>query len=183
MDAYVAKPIQAADLFTAIERVSFQPIGEDLGVEDAEVEGIEDPSELHRPREPVEPSGLAGGPGAPGVLHREALRRRVGDDPSLLLDLVKVFQESSRRMLEELRNGLSQRDSRAVENAAHQLKGSLGTMAATAAHDAARRLEALGRAGDLAPAQQALSLLESELARLEPELDALARDVVASAAS
>jgi hypothetical protein len=56
-------------------------------------------------------------------------------------------------------------------------------MAAMAAHDAARRLEALGRAGNLAPADQALSVLESELALLEPELEAFAREAVASAHS
>ena len=171
MDTYVSKPIQAADLFAAIERAGLGLLDDGRG--DSETIGVSDPE---GPCELAKSGTLC-------VLHRDSLRMRVGDDAALLLDLVKVFQENSRKTLEELRKGLTDRDSAVVERAAHQLKGSLGTMSAMAAHDVALQLEEMGRSGELGPAAQALSALESELERLDPELTALASEVVGSSGS
>jgi PAS domain S-box-containing protein len=147
MDAYVAKPVRGADLVAAVDEVLAQP-----GVEKA---------------------ACRSKPPATHALDTESLLRRVGEDPGLLLDLVKAFQVDSRRLLDEVRSGLSRCEPGLVERAAHRLKGSLGTLGASAAYEAAARLEAFGRAGDLDPAEQALFTLERELARLEPELTAL----------
>jgi HPt (histidine-containing phosphotransfer) domain-containing protein len=59
----------------------------------------------------------------------------------------------------------------ALERAAHKLKGSLGIFEARNACAAARRLEELGRAGDLDEAATAIQALDDETARLTPALN------------
>jgi HPt (histidine-containing phosphotransfer) domain-containing protein len=96
----------------------------------------------------------------------------------LLLDLIRIFQGENHKILAEIRDGLSAGDARVVERGAHRMKGSLGTLAARAARDAASELEALGRAGTLAQAAGALATLERALARLNVDLDAVASSAV-----
>ena len=55
------------------------------------------------------------------------------------------------------------------------MKGALGTLAARPAAEAASRLETIAEEGDLARGEEVLAVLEKELERLEPELDALAK--------
>ena len=48
-------------------------------------------------------------------------------------------------------------------------------MVATAAAEMARRLEAMGREGNLGKAEETFSILEREVGRMRPELSALAQ--------
>ena len=57
-----------------------------------------------------------------------------------------------------------------MQRLAHTLKGAVGTFGAQPAFEAARRLETMGRSGDLAQAGPAFAALEESLARLEPTL-------------
>ncbi len=115
----------------------------------------------------------ASGPGSPQVFDRNVALANAGGDPALLLDLIRIFQGENHKILAEIRNGVSAGDGRAVERGAHRMKGSLGTLAARAARDAASELEALGRAGELAQAGSVLSALERALARLDIQLTAV----------
>jgi signal transduction histidine kinase/DNA-binding response OmpR family regulator len=144
MDGYLAKPISAAELFAAVERVL--------------------------PTAQATDTAAASVPSAAGVLDIGLLQRRMDHDPALLLDVVRIFLADSRRLLTEIRGGLARRDPRTVERSAHRLKGALGTLGAEAAREAALRLEAVGRASDLSRADHAVCTLEAELTRLEPEL-------------
>jgi HPt (histidine-containing phosphotransfer) domain-containing protein len=56
---------------------------------------------------------------------------------------------------------------------AHGLKGSVSTFGAQAAMEAARTLEDMGRAQQLAELRQVLNTLELALAALRPELESL----------
>jgi len=143
MDAYLGKPFQVAELLATVET-------RDTPVDTAEI-----------PR-PAEPSDEP-------VIDREMLRETV-NDPELLLEVVGVFQNDSRRILADLHAALVRGEPRGVEEAAHRLNGSLGVLAARIAQRAAARLEELGSRGDLVTAQEALALLEHELTRLEPAL-------------
>ncbi len=69
---------------------------------------------------------------------------------------------------------LSAWDAEALEHAAHRLKGMLMALAAPAASRAALRLEDIARERDLRLAADARAALARVLARLEPQLDALA---------
>jgi two-component system sensor histidine kinase/response regulator len=110
------------------------------------------------------------------VLDREALLEQAGGDPELVLRLIELFAEDRAETLDAIREGLEAADAKRVERAAHRLKGSLGTLAARAAHAAALRLETVGRTGSLADAGEAWVRLQAELARLQPALDALLRE-------
>jgi PAS domain S-box-containing protein len=107
------------------------------------------------------------------VLDRQQLMQRIGDDPEILLQLVAVFREECRMLLTQIEQGLAARDTRVVERAAHRLRGSLGTMAAEPAQQAALEVELLGRAGDLGTAAERFRALAYEVERLEPALAAL----------
>jgi signal transduction histidine kinase/CheY-like chemotaxis protein len=123
-------------------------------------------------------TGDASGRESSQVFDRDLALANAGGDPALLLDLIRIFQGENHKILAEIRDGLSAGDARVVERGAHRMKGSLGTLAARAARDAASELEALGRAGTLAQAAGALATLERALARLNVDLDAVASSAV-----
>jgi two-component system, sensor histidine kinase and response regulator len=71
-------------------------------------------------------------------------------------------------LMAQIRDAISQRDARSLERAAHTLKG-----AAAAVADAARRLEIMGRTGELTGAKSVCTELEDALHRLKPKLLAI----------
>ena len=105
------------------------------------------------------------GDAAPPVDLAIALEATNGDE-ELLLEAVKLFLERDYpRHLEGLREGLAQRDARAIKRAAHGIKGVVDSFGGRAARDAALCLETIGRKGDLDGAQSALAALEAEIER------------------
>jgi signal transduction histidine kinase/CheY-like chemotaxis protein len=155
MDAYVAKPVQAAQLFGTIEKL--------LGNHDA-------------PRH-------AGGErrvSAAGSLDRAALREQAGDDPGLILRVVELFEEDCRLMLAKLHDAVAGHDARQIVQAAHRLKNSLGIMAAGPATEVAARLEELGDQNRLEDVERVLVDLHQEIARLEPEVAAVRAEALAA---
>jgi len=154
MDAYVAKPVEAEELFATIEQLA-----SGKKREDAE----------ERPRE-----------ASADVLDRDTVFTRVGGDPELLLEMVSVFRDESSKLLHEIRSGVSRRDGAAVERAAHSLKGALAALAARAASAAALRLESIGRERDLSGVDAAWSVLEHEMGRLQKELCSLVEAPIVS---
>jgi HPt (histidine-containing phosphotransfer) domain-containing protein len=111
------------------------------------------------------------------VVDSASLLANVGHDATLQADLVRMFLEDSPKTLEEIRDALARRDAVAVSRVTHRLKGEVGILAARGAMEAAVRLEAAGREGDLAAAAEAFSALEGEIERLEPQLVALASGI------
>jgi two-component system, sensor histidine kinase and response regulator len=112
------------------------------------------------------------------VLDREALLEQAGGDAELVLRLIELFAEDRAETIEAIQAGMAAADAKRVERAAHRLKGSLGTLAAPAAHAAALRLETIGRSGSLAEAGAAWVRLQRELARLQPVLEEVSRQSV-----
>jgi signal transduction histidine kinase/CheY-like chemotaxis protein/HPt (histidine-containing phosphotransfer) domain-containing protein len=159
MDAYLSKPLDLEKLAAVIERLVPAPGGAGL--------------------EPCGPTALDGSRAAAGaapdvVLDRTVAIDQAGGDPAVLRDLVGIFRRESGSLLAEIRTAAERGEARALERAAHRLKGALATMGAGRALVQADDLEARGRAGDLSRASQALARLREELARLDPELEALA---------
>src|SRR5205807_3968892 len=128
MDAYVAKPIVARDLFEAMEQVL-----------SAEAPGDGEP-----------PTPAADGAG--GGFDRAVAMERVGGDAQLLRELAGMFLVESPRWLADVRAAVAAGDLGKLKRAAHTLKGAVGTFGARAAFDAALELETRSRAGDLADA-------------------------------
>jgi HPt (histidine-containing phosphotransfer) domain-containing protein len=81
-----------------------------------------------------------------------------------------MFRQELPRSVASLREAVAAADAATVRRVAHTLKSSCLLFGAQAAHEAARRLEALGRAEDLRGASEALAELEGALAAVEAGL-------------
>jgi PAS domain S-box-containing protein len=143
MDAYLSKPIQADDLFAAIERAA--------------------PAALP-PDEPdrTPPAELVDWDGA---------LEAVGGDRDILRELVTIFLETVPQWLAKLGEAVAGRDAATVRRLAHTVRGSVAQFGARAAQSAAERLESLSKEEGLAGAAEAYAGLEEELERLRPALD------------
>ncbi len=147
MDGYVPKPINARELFQAIDRA--------MGVR----------SSLDVP---------ASNPPRPdAAFDRAAALARVGDDLDLLLDMSKLFLDLCPGLMQDIAAAIEAGDAKALRAAAHALKGSVGNFSAPGAFDAAQRLETLGEGGDLESAGPAYAALQKEIDRLSRALSTL----------
>ena len=100
----------------------------------------------------------------------EALEN-VGGDMDLLKEIIEIFLEDFPKQMKEIQEGIDKGDAHVVERAAHSLKGSVANFAAKRAHEAAYRLEVLGREVNLGEANEALADLEKEIEGLKGALD------------
>lgn len=107
------------------------------------------------------------------VLDKALALSRVGDDEQLLGEMALLFLEEYPRTMEEVGAAIANGDSRALERAAHSLKGSVGNFGADAAYQAALDLEMCGRRDEMASAGEKVRVLREALEQLEPELVAL----------
>jgi HPt (histidine-containing phosphotransfer) domain-containing protein len=92
----------------------------------------------------------------------------------LLHELCVIYLKESPNLLQQLRHALAQGDSKAMNRAAHSLKGEVSYLSAARATQAARRLEDLGRDGDLSQAPEAIAGLERELETLRSTIQEFA---------
>ncbi len=107
------------------------------------------------------------------LIDAAAIMRRVEGDRELLWETVELFLEECPKRLSDLRAAAGEGNSKAFEFAAHALKGSAQNLSAHRATAAASSLEALGRSGNLAGAEEALAELEREIEALKPALCSL----------
>lgn len=147
MDAYVAKPVRADELFGAIAAL---------------IPG-ETPA---APTAAVPPNGEE-------VFNRAEALARAGGDVELLRELTRLLLELCPQRLTDLKAAIARQDNVALRTVSHAIKGELGAFGARAAFVAAQRLETVARQEDLAAAPQALAQLEDAVERLQPILVAL----------
>jgi HPt (histidine-containing phosphotransfer) domain-containing protein len=154
MDGYLSKPIRPEELRRAIaDLIPAAPAG----------------------AAPPPTAGPAEPPSSP-ILDRAGLLARVGHNPRRLCRLAAVFQDACPGMLQAIRDALRRGDAPGLGRAVHTLKGSVGSLGATAAFLAAESLEALGRSGDLSRAAELLAALDEEVERFQAELVLLTRE-------
>ncbi len=103
-------------------------------------------------------------------LDAEAFLRTLRGDAALAAALAALFLSECPRQMDAVRRAVAAGDAKALEQAAHLLRGSVSNFVATEATAAAARLEAFGRAGDLSLAAGALRTLEAAIERLTPAL-------------
>ena len=149
MDGYVSKPIQTRDLYAAIAALG--------------------PAESAAPPEESDQAAAAEG----ALVDQAEALARVGGDWDLLRSLTEVFFDSYPAQLEQLREAIGGGDAQTVYRLAHTLVGAVGIFGARPAVEAAARLEAMGRRGDLAGAEEAYKRLDAAVARLKPALAAM----------
>jgi two-component system, sensor histidine kinase and response regulator len=104
-----------------------------------------------------------------------SLLESLGSDRALLRELVGMFLEDCPKQLESIRDAVQRRDAVALRSAAHLLRGCVGNFGVSAAYEAARRLENMGREGNWTDVEARYACLESELRRLELALAQLIR--------
>jgi PAS domain S-box-containing protein len=151
MDAYASKPLRPQELFAAIDGVL--PGGE------------------------TAPRIAAAGRETPEtVWDPTTVLAEVEGDRELLLKLIGRFLDQCPKVLSEIRASVSQRDSAMLERSSHKLKGSVSHFGARNAYEAARRLEEMGRNGDLVGAEEATVVLETEICRLQDGLAEFSRN-------
>ena len=138
MDGYITKPINPAELAKVIQVTV--PSDKKIGVV------------------PVDP--ILKGPSDVELL------ARFDGDIELLKELAGIFLQECPRMLDEIRAALGTADLRALERAAHTLKGSVGNFAMPGPWETAQRLELLAKSGQLSGAQEIFHVLEQQIVRL-----------------
>jgi len=147
MDAYVAKPIKADELFAAMDRV---------------VDTGRTRTTARRARERT---------GA--IMDRDVLLANFGGKPGLLVEVADAFLQDAPNMLASLAEAARARDAGRLAAAAHALKGSIGLFVQDGAYAHVLRLEQLARAGDLSPVDGALETIHQAVDELVVALRAL----------
>jgi CheY-like chemotaxis protein/HPt (histidine-containing phosphotransfer) domain-containing protein len=143
MDEYLAKPVRAAELFAAIDRVVSAP-------SPPSPEGI--PREAGKRRSLIDPATLLAA---------------CGEDAQGLRELCQDFQTYAPGRLDEVRGALRDGDARRLREAAHKLCGLLSAFS-TAAGEAASELEdhaGGGRLDEAGPLVARLETMGGELLR------------------
>ena len=146
MDGYVAKPLQAQELFEVVEGFfrNAAPVVKKLATQSEE-----------------SPFDLA-----------DALRH-VGGDKDLLKELLQLFAVECPQLLASIREAIDHSDAVLLRRAAHSLKGAVSNFGAPAVVAAAQHLEFLGQHENLLEAPAACARLQETLDRVQPELDAV----------
>jgi signal transduction histidine kinase/DNA-binding response OmpR family regulator len=148
MDAYVSKPVNAAELFGTIDRLL-----------------------PHRASAAPRAAAAMAAPRSQGApIDRAKLEEYVDHDEELLQDILATFRTDCVQRVRDIERTLAAKDARELARAAHTIKGSLLSIAARPAADAALRLEMLARSGNLSSADAALADLKRELQRLDPAI-------------
>ena len=145
MDAYVSKPIQSRLLFDAIETMVPSP---------AVAAGFE---------EKLPPEKAASDT---RVFDREGALAMIDGDTELFGELVELFMPESIELLDQVRNAIAQRDAKALERAAHSIKGSVAAFCGESARVVAQTLEDIGERGDFDRAAAVADELQTEVRRL-----------------
>ncbi|MCB1279274.1 response regulator [Prosthecobacter sp.] len=149
MDGYVSKPIQPADLWSAVEEL------------------------LPSVASSKQPSATP----AMATLHPEdaAIRdhalKSASNNPDFLRQLIKVFIAESETLMSGIHAAVADGDAKALHGHAHSLKGALALFGSNAATTAAQQLEFVGREERIQDAAEAFEKLETEIARLRPTLE------------
>ncbi len=147
MDAYVVKPIQRQEFIETVETLAL-----DLLIPAAAAANDHEEDQ---------------------VLDQKALLDLVNGDSKALKNLIKAFVEDLGGQRSEIQRAVAMRDGRMIQRAAHSLKGAASNLTAAAVAAAAKRLEKMGRANDLAQVDEAYAALEKEIKRLTTALSAL----------
>jgi signal transduction histidine kinase/CheY-like chemotaxis protein len=157
MDAFMSKPVRMDKLYAAVESKG------EAAKQPTDAQSAQDSSA------PVQATG-AGTDGETAAAH---LHRATGGNEKLQGSLIKTFLQDAPKTILLIQRAIANKDAQQLALTAHALKGSVSIFGAPKAVAIVRKLEAIGRSGDLVGADSQFRALESEFARLKPELLAI----------
>jgi len=144
MDGYVSKPINVEELMEVIQ-------------------GFGSAQSDARPGVPL--------PSSPSeVSNGDLALNRLEGDRELLRELLDIFARDCPRMVAEIKKALGQGSPKALQAAAHSLRGALSNFGESPAWQAASKLEEMGLADTLNGAKELFAQLEEGLAAFKPAL-------------
>ena len=148
MDAYIAKPLNAAKLVRLVEKQARKRSKTSWPLRDN-----------HQPTDEHATDGRL-------MMDREAVLRRLGGDHDLLQDLVRLFHEDAPRLLDKLELAITTQDDEAAARSAHSLKGLVANFGAQTAVALASEAEALARQKNWSPLHLQMTALRASVAAL-----------------
>jgi CheY-like chemotaxis protein len=147
MDDYLSKPIRSAALYEIIEAIAVP--------RRADQESI--------PAESIPAESIP----AESIMDQNVALDQIGGDEELLRELMTIFIEESGKLVPALRVAIEQQDTAEVRRLAHTIKGAASHLAAPSVAETALYLETMGKKGELAGADEALTRLEGQVERLK----------------
>jgi CheY-like chemotaxis protein len=103
---------------------------------------------------------------------------RFDGDAELLKELAEIFLKSCPQILADIREAAKIRDLRALEQAAHALKGSVGNFMSGGARETAQNLELLAKSRNLSGVEGVLRALEEQIAEFNDVLSGIVAEKV-----
>lgn len=97
----------------------------------------------------------------------QPLKRMFGDDPDLFKEILNDFLVQTLKIIEELKSGWKNRSADEIEMAAHKLKSSARSVGAFILGDICATLESAGGDKNWDIIDKQISLLESEMDKVE----------------
>lgn len=156
MDDYLSKPVKTDDLGEILQRwIPESPRGE---------------SSIPAPPREMSKSDVS-------VFDASTMLTNIGGDVQLFDQLIRLFLDRHRAMVQDIQAAIGQADCGELERAAHSMKGTAGNLCAPDVVLLAGQLEAAGRLGQLAEAPALLLQLERTIQQL---VDVLTRQVGAN---
>ncbi|MGB8541731.1 MAG: response regulator [Candidatus Acidiferrales bacterium] len=156
-DEYLTKPIRAAELFAAINRINILP------------DQAQSAPAIVRIAE-------ASASSLPAVLDLSEALSRIGDKETLE-ELARLFISECPKLMQEVRQSLAGADALALQRVAHSLQGSSASLGASGIARAAEELQKLARSGHWIAAQAVFADMETQVARLYSEISILLQTV------
>jgi HPt (histidine-containing phosphotransfer) domain-containing protein len=114
----------------------------------------------------TKPSDRAARGTGDSVFDYDGTMQRLGGDRELYDELVQVFLEDSADLMHRLQNAIERNDGRAIEHAAHTLKGLTLNFGAPQAVSAAATIEEQARAGNHHDVVRMLPQLQDAVGKL-----------------
>jgi two-component system, sensor histidine kinase and response regulator len=164
MDDYLSKPIQVQELLATIQRLT--SVKDETVPSQESQQPPDSPGVAPQQALPALAAALKGPATQMQAIDMATFLARVEDDLDLLHEMIALFLESAPLLLGEVDAGIARQDCRGVECAAHALKGSMQSISAVPAAQAAGDVEEAARLGDVSTTRHALSILKLEFERL-----------------
>ena len=159
MDYYVSKPIRTEHLFEILDGI---PLVERPVLEQQASQGQITPTlTFGKPDRDARP------PADKSIFDRTEALEQCLESEEMLTQLARVFLANADAMLAAIADAVRAGDAKAVHHSAHTFKGAVGNLAAKRSHEAALRLEQMGRLNDLSSAAEAFEQLKEAFNELK----------------